>query len=132
MRRHDWPWRRLLGKDGFTDGNFSRNPAWQVAEGRFSVTPSCVLVSEVTRTSAEDSQERSSRERAMAIFGALLSEAAGLKGRGLPSRQAEIYLPLGIPGSFAMEARSALSPGTAGWSWGCIRVAVVVLATAWP
>lgn len=32
-----WIWRRILIQDGFRDGNFEANPAWEVTSGRFWV-----------------------------------------------------------------------------------------------
>ena len=56
IRQYDWPWRSLLLKDDFSDGEISSNPSWVVASGNFQVDSNFRL-----RTQMKEPEQKSAR-----------------------------------------------------------------------
>jgi hypothetical protein len=105
-----WPWRRLIVRDNFEDGNYTEDPSWTVAAGEFLVGRNNNLRSvHQIPTAEEDSgetQEPDFGQIATAVLGAVLQGALGGDGLGrAPGRgdAAEIYLSEAIPSGFAIE-----------------------------
>jgi hypothetical protein len=108
VTRYDWPWRNLLVMEEFSDGDFSRNPAWQTVSGQFWIDRRLGLRCRVTPR-IQDSTPRKEQDLGEALLGALIDEALGPdKGDNGASRDdstpAEIHLPLQIPTGFALES----------------------------
>ncbi len=109
--RYDRPWRNRLLMEDFSDGDFNRNPSWQVVSGTFWVDRRLGLRSQVTASSASQTSKSSEKQKlkdalAEAALDALLGSGSSSQndsGSGASFREAEIQLPLGIPVSFALE-----------------------------
>ncbi len=102
--------RHAVIEDDFRDGNYTRNPAWQVAAGRFWVDASRALRTQVDLSAAQPtSGKTSSKDAAVAILGALLTQGAGVDTQGVVgSDQAEIYLPATLSNALTMRASFAV------------------------
>jgi len=126
-RRYEWPWRRRIMFDDFSDGDFTRGVPWQVAEGRFWVDYSAGLRSTVggdggqgygqPRPQDETPTSRpapSGDQGLSSDFLRIIMEELG-RGRaqesgtatGAPTRpapqRAEIFTTGIIPGAFAID-----------------------------
>ncbi len=123
--RYDWPWRRKLLMEDFSDGDFNRNPAWQVVSGQFWVDRRLGLRSQVSATStASQPTEKEKKQKlkdalAEAALEALLGPGPnGQNEAGTASSfsEAEIQLPLRIPATFALESSFSFhhAPGERG------------------
>ncbi len=123
--RYDWPWRRKLLMEDFSDGNFNRNPAWQVVSGQFWVDRRLGLRSQVTASSVSNQQTEKEKKQklkdalAEAALEALLGpgpDSQNDSSTGTSFREAEIQLPLRVPVSFALETSFSFhhAPGEQG------------------
>jgi hypothetical protein len=84
MRRYSWPWNRLVVSDYFRDGNYSRNPAWRVTSGAFTIGPKWLtasflapppVVAPPQRTSQPAPQaEQGNQDLGAVLFGTVLRE----------------------------------------------------------
>ncbi len=113
VQRYGWPWRRSVLNDSFADGDFSKNPAWQVASGNFWVDKSLGLRSKAAPAAADKGKVKFKD----ALKEALLAEVAGAPPQADPAIQAaEIFLPGKINNAFALDASFSLhhSPGENG------------------
>lgn len=82
VAKYDWPWRKELLSESFSDGDFTKDPEWTVLSGKFWVDASLGLRSRVEQKkpsrSEETSQSRTSdseNDLGRALIGALLNEA---------------------------------------------------------
>ena len=105
--RYDRPWRFTLLNDNFADGNFTANPIWTVASGRFSVDARYGLRNRVAPPTRIDfgSGSQSDSEAAVKLFGAILG-AVTKKQTGTTGQQAsraEIYSRRVISDAFSAE-----------------------------
>ena len=134
-RRYDYPWRVRLITDDFRDGDYTHNPAWTAAAGKFTVAWGGGLATEVrprtvvaTTPAEEPPQKRdlSGEDIAIALFGEILRDRSGDSRRSRrqtppPEPQkvpdpAEIFLPRPITNAFAIRAviTGRLGDGMAG------------------
>jgi hypothetical protein len=108
------PWRRLLVSEDFQDGDYTANPVWTVASGRFWIEQGWGMRSTVAAPvpPPETQQRKLTREeKAMAVFGAILGKAAGQgsdAGQGAtPAAQkppsAAVHTVAAITNAFAMD-----------------------------
>jgi len=49
IAKYDWPWQRKLTYEDFSDGDYTRNPTWQVTQGDFQVINNQGLSSSIKR-----------------------------------------------------------------------------------
>ncbi len=87
VARYDRPWQRTLFFDDFRDGDFSRNPSWELLEGHFEVRRNRGLVAADDSTLWRDKPQGSDRDTGgdarrkedlgTALVGALLQQALG-------------------------------------------------------
>ncbi|MGH8453341.1 MAG: hypothetical protein ACRES4_04230 [Nevskiales bacterium] len=109
VQRHYWPWRHSVVDESFADGDYSKNPVWEIASGKFWVDRSLGLRSKAApppAAAADTSQDK--KKFKDALKEAVLAEMAGQKQQ--PAQQAtpsataaEIYLPAKITNSFALD-----------------------------
>lgn len=121
VQRNYWPWRHVVIDEKFSDGDFSKNPAWETATGKFWVDRSLGLRSKAVVTAAAPaSKEKDKQKFRDALREAVLAEMAGQKPGNTPAATttsvAEIYLPARITNSFALDAsfsqhQTPLDPG---------------------
>lgn len=118
LGRYDWPWRVDVVTDDFRDGDYTRNPAWQVQRGQFWVNANEGLRTQVAladtapsgASEAPAEEGRSSNaEIGLALLGAILAQQqGGARGGTAPAAaapgDAEIVLPARVPASYAIEA----------------------------
>jgi hypothetical protein len=110
VRRYSNPWQVSLLNETFADGDFTRNPAWTVAAGRFEVSRQGGLMSDVSTYGAQgsqgSSQGQSKEEIALQLLSALLEkdQRSNSGGSGYDRGPAEIFLPLKISNSFSIQA----------------------------
>lgn len=101
VARYDRPWQRTLFFDDFRDGDFNRNPRWELLEGHFEVRRNRGLVASDDDTTRRDSPQESDRnsggdarrkeDLGAALVGALLQQALG---PGPDKNEAEPARPL--------------------------------------
>lgn len=111
LESHDRPFQQELLFDNFRDGEFSKNPAWTVAEGRFSVDSRLGLKTRVEPPKAASTSttapKKKKKDLASSLLGALLSDDSGDSGSAsTPSTQAdraEIFSATEISNAFALE-----------------------------
>lgn len=130
VARYDWPWQRQILFDDFSDGDFSRNPAWQVLQGRFQVIRGQGLNAAVGGYDRHDDTDstppaQQSPEAALGglIVGALLDRTLGSSGTSTddgdgnarrPSVESgpnRIRLKAGVSNAFAITLSFRLEQG---------------------
>ena len=119
VRRYDRPWGVEVLRDDFSDGNYTRSPAWTVATGRFSVDRRVGLQSSVRAGQKNQASKprKDSGDSTSALIGALLDQALKKKKRKTQellddSGHAEIYVHAPIPNSFSIRMDFGLAPKT--------------------
>jgi hypothetical protein len=121
---YDRPWRTPLIQDDFRDGDFSHNPSWSVAEGKFYIDYSGGLRNRITPAPAPapsaSEPKKSEEDVAQAILGGFLDQVTGTKEQQQEptapppaAERAEIYLARTITNAFALKLSlaSLVSPG---------------------
>jgi len=104
--------RQLLGDD-FGDGDFIRNPAWTVTQGKYSVEPGWGLRSYV-KMGAEQQPLRG--KDAAAIFGQILQQALDPEGRSsTTSGSGGAAAPAAIRTDFRLSNAFAVSVELSSW-----------------
>ncbi len=113
--KYDWPWRRVVFRERFRDGDYSHDPSWSVAEGRFWVDSQLGLRSRVEpytlKQPRRESQQQS--DSASDLLGTVLREMTRPRNGGdreqsrqrVRSRPAEIFTRQAIGGAFAIRLR---------------------------
>lgn len=100
VQRYGWPWRRSVLDDNFSDGDFSKNPAWQVMAGNFWVDKSLGLRSKASPAAADKGKVKFKD----ALKEALMAEMTGPQPQADPAIQsAEIIVPAKITNAFALD-----------------------------
>ncbi|MBT4933640.1 MAG: hypothetical protein HOL66_06265 [Rhodospirillaceae bacterium] len=97
--------------DDFSDGDFNSNPVWNVSEGRFWIEKDWGLRSAITpgaTAAPEQEKKASSKDLAIAIFGAVLKQATKSKSEPTQSAAAKpqvatIHSIAAIANAFAIE-----------------------------
>ncbi len=99
---------QILVRDDFRDGNFTRNPGWTVAEGRFNVDSGLGLRSVVAKPVV--AEKKSSKERRKELVTDVLSsllggdkkETASTSNEPVQPQRAEIFIRAPISNAFQM------------------------------
>ena len=108
---YDRPWRVTLLAESFADGDFTADPVWSVASGRFSVDSRSGLRNRVGRPARVDfgSDEQNGGDAAAQLFGAILSGIVGQQtgDRRDEAPRAEIHTRLAISDAFTAEVEFA-------------------------
>jgi TPR repeat protein len=96
------PAAQILLSDTFRDGDYTRNPRWEVSSGNFQVD-SRVGLRTVQQTSAQQPAGSSTEEQLLnLVIGTVLEQATGQRQSSRPE-YAEIHTALRIDNSFALE-----------------------------
>lgn len=90
------PWQVRVLHDDFRDGNFTRNPAWTVSAGQFSVDTKGGTTGLKSAVAVPGAQA-ANQNLATAILGALLQP------QGAGARYASIYTPVALSNAFAIR-----------------------------
>jgi hypothetical protein len=87
VNQYDWPWRRNIMQEDFTDGYMNKDSNWQIVSGDFQLERGSGLHSDIkTSQPAEPAAERNSKEEAAALLlGAILEQALN-DGKGSNSQ----------------------------------------------
>jgi len=80
IAKYDWPWQRKLMYEDFSDGDYTRNPAWQVTQGDFQVInnqglSSSIKHNEQQRNDAPAPSKSQEDSLSSLVLGALLDKA---------------------------------------------------------
>lgn len=110
VRLYDWPWRVRLLFDDFKDGDYTRNPAWVVRRGEFSVGRGSGLRTVVgSQSVAQPPADRRRELTPVDIIGGILKGISEQGGATSPLRDApstaEISTAVAIGNAFAIRAR---------------------------
>lgn len=108
-RGYDRPWTVRVLHDTFADGDYTQDPAWTVAQGRYWIEKGWGLRNALEVASAGGgSGGNTEEEQAAKIFGQILNQV--LKGRNgqqggadAKAQPTEIYAPANITNAFAVE-----------------------------
>lgn len=113
--KYDWPWRRVVFRERFEDGDYINDPSWSVVEGRFWVDRQLGLRSRVEPFTRKEPKRESQQQSDSAadLFGSVLREIArpetGDSQDGsqekVPSAASEIYTRQPIGEAFAVRVR---------------------------
>ncbi len=99
--------------DGFGDGNFTTNPAWEVTAGDFRVENGA-LRTRVVPQQATQPREMRPEDLPLAILGTILDQA-GVLPQGQPAPQAQAYaaieLAQPLPAAFELEMQLIVHQG---------------------
>ena len=82
VNQYDWPWRKLVMDEDFTDGSMDKNSNWKIVSGKFQLERGLGLYSDIQipPSGQQQSRERGSREDAAALLlGAILDQALNEK-----------------------------------------------------
>jgi hypothetical protein len=115
-QKYDWPWRRVVFRERFRDGDYTRDPAWRVGHGQFWVDGQLGL-----RTTVEpferpkEKPQPQQKSKSIDLFGAVMREMTRPQGGETQSRQqperrvastpSEIYTRGTIANGFALKLR---------------------------
>jgi len=115
VARYDWPWRKEMVFDDFSDGDYEQHPSWQIISGRFWVARGRGLRSRADgRSSTTPSNTGQPASMEQAVIGALLQQALGGGDRGSTGATPtggepnEIRLNSAITNAFAVETEFSL------------------------
>jgi len=109
VRQYDWPWRQKLLQDRFSDGDYTNNPSWTVASGKFSVELGMGLHSIFSAAKPKTEQEPRERKRGdigRAILEAIIEQSTSTQSDGekeVEADYAEIYIARNITNAFALR-----------------------------
>lgn len=114
-KEEQWPWRRVLLHDAFRDGDYTKNPPWTVAAGRFWVESGLGLRTafEPPQPPAQAQREAPPQDLPQAIIGAILEQALRPQAGEIPPEDAdavsglpeyaEIYVDRTVTNAFAVQ-----------------------------
>lgn len=100
------PWPNVLVRDNFDDGDYTRNPNWQVVSGRFWVESGSGLRSVNEQLQRESRHlSGSGKEIGLAILQTVLEQTLEQQTGPSQARPAEIFLARNISNAFAINMR---------------------------
>lgn len=110
IQRYDWPWHRELLSDSFADGDYARQPSWQVAAGEFWVEREGLRTRFRPPTPSQTAPSQGKRDAGSVLVGTILNQILKQQQTDpspatptpVPTR-GEIYLPLAITNAFALK-----------------------------
>lgn len=130
-QRYDQPWRVELLYDDFGDGNYTANPVWTVAQGRFAVEWGYGLRSVIQTRAPEPKVAQQPRQQqqkkvraadvAASLLGAFLKQpqqqtqpapAPAPAPAAMPASKAEIFAPRRLGNAFAIKLELSSRQGT--------------------
>jgi hypothetical protein len=113
--KYDWPWQRVVFRERFRDGDYSHDPAWSVAVGRFWVDGQLGLRSRVPPFTRKEPEKKSQQQTDTAsdLFGTVLRELTRPKNSArqdsplqpVRTTPSEIFIPQAIGDAFAVRLR---------------------------
>lgn len=74
-QQRDQRWPRLVLRDDFSDGDFTRDPRWRVMSGRFTVLPEIGLRSALVRNRAKDDPPKDTKTLRLEALRAFMERA---------------------------------------------------------
>lgn len=109
VARYDWPWSKELLNEEFSDGDYSKNPKWQVLSGQFWIDGRLGLRSR--SVSRPERNETIEKDLGQALLGAFMDQAFRNSHQDSqkqdPGNQryetAEIRVPLQIPTVYSVQ-----------------------------
>jgi len=109
--RYDNPWNKRFIEENFRDGDFTKNPAWTVASGSFSVGWDGLktAVNVAAAQEPEQPQKVKNRDLAIALLGQILNKGGNTAQQAAPAPvepqgPAEIYLGAKLSNAFSLSA----------------------------
>ena len=87
-QKYDWPWRRVVFRERFKDGDYTRDPSWWVGHGRFWVDGQLGL-----RTTVEpferpkETSQPQQKSESTDLFGSVLREMTRPQGGETQTRR---------------------------------------------
>jgi hypothetical protein len=116
VRKYNWAWRRMVFRERFRDGDYTRDPAWWVGHGEFSVDQQLGLRTRVEPFERQaETRQPEKKSESNDLFGAVLREmtrsneneanANRQPERRVASTPAEIYTRGSIGNAFALRMR---------------------------
>jgi len=72
IAKYDWPWQRKLMYEDFSDGDYTRNPAWQIVQGDFQVVHGQGLSSSIKRNEQKTNNEPAPSQSSEGSLGSLV------------------------------------------------------------
>jgi hypothetical protein len=78
VNQYDWPWRKLVMNEDFTDGRMAKDSNWNIVSGNFQLERGLGLHSDIqiSQSGQQQTSERDSREDAATLLlGAILDQA---------------------------------------------------------
>lgn len=111
LAKHDDPWQQDVLYEDFRDGDYTRNPSWQVLSGDFRVVRGQGLVGSAKAAATDAAPQSASEALSGLIVGALLDQALGTKSEQTTSEgpaagaggPAEIRVAAGAGNAFALD-----------------------------
>jgi hypothetical protein len=82
VNQYDWPWRKMIMDEDFTDGYMNKDSNWKIVTGKFQLERGLGLYSDIQmqQPARQQPEERESKEDAAALLlGAILDQALSKK-----------------------------------------------------
>jgi len=110
--RYDWPWKRLVLRDTFADGNYTANPIWTVRAGRFDIHREFGLLSQQQVPQAQSQPSGQTQGNVtQQLLGTVLQQVLTPQGtqqqqqqqQQPPATRSDIYTPVKITNGFDLR-----------------------------
>jgi len=97
------PWTTTLLDEGFTDGDYTQNPAWQVLSGEYYIEKGWGLRNKLLKKPQTSQSSNSGGDLAKVLLGQILNQAAGNKNQAATATENAIVTRLKISNAFAIK-----------------------------